>query len=74
MREMNVSKVVHIDLKGQHLTLEVSDTLLDKVKETFMLDSIESVTDAQLKYYIVSSMRNAIERADNGREAVPGLP
>ena len=57
---MNVAKVIQIDLKDQMLTLEVSDELLQRVKEAYNLNSLESISERHLKYYIVSSMKNAL--------------
>ena len=62
---MNVAKTIQIDLKnGQLLTLDVSDALLEKVRDSFMLESRESVTEAHVKYYITSAMKNTLEAAD----------
>lgn len=59
---MKIVKTFQMELKdGQVLTLDVSDVLLDKVKETFMLESTDAVSDTHLKYFIVSSMKNALE-------------
>ena len=58
---MNVAKVIQIDLKDQMLTLEVSDKLLQRVKEAYSLNSLEEISERHLKYYIVSSMKNALE-------------
>lgn len=59
---MNVSKIVEIELKdGRVVTLEMSDKLVKSIQETFNLASQEDITDRHIKYYLVSSMKNALE-------------
>ena len=58
---MKIAKVIQMKLKGQTLTLEVSDKLLQKVKDTYMLDSTEAVTERHVQYYIISSMKNTLD-------------
>lgn len=66
---MQVARQVEIRLRtGDVLTIDVSDRLLSSVRDKFELSSVEQVTDRHLKYYLVSSMKNALEEAD-GREA-----
>lgn len=62
---MQVARQVEILLKtGDVLTIDVSDRLLESVKQKFELSSGEHVTDKHLKYYLVSSLKNALEFAD----------
>lgn len=59
---MKIVKTFQMELKdGQVLTLDVSDVLLNKVKDAFMLESADAVSDNHLKYFIASSMKNALE-------------
>lgn len=58
---MKVAKIIQMDFGGNHVTLEVSEELLRMTKEAFQLDSIESVSDRHLKYYLTSSLKNALE-------------
>lgn len=50
---------------GRVMTLELSDTLLNRVKDTFMLSSDDEVTEDQVKYYIASSMKNLVRTQTN---------
>lgn len=58
---MNISKVIQIDLKDQMITLEVSDKLLQKVKDAYGLNDLNEISENHVKYYIVSSMKNALK-------------
>jgi hypothetical protein len=65
---MKVVRQVQIQLKsGDIMTIDVSDVLVEKVKEAFQLASDGSVTDKHLKHFLAVSMKNMLEVAD-GRE------
>lgn len=59
---MNIAKTIELNLRGgQHLTLDMSSDLLDKIKEAFGLASDADITERHVKYYLTSSMKNALE-------------
>lgn len=63
---MNIVKTMQINMRsGRVMTLELSDTLLNRVKDTFMLSSDDEVTEDQVKYYIASSMKNLVRTQTN---------
>jgi hypothetical protein len=47
-------------LKGTRLTLEMSDSLIKSVRSAFNLSESEEVTERHVKYYLISSMKNAL--------------
>ena len=62
---MIVARTVDIELKsGQVATIDVSQELLERARTAFCLNSHEQVTERHLKYYLVSSMKNALEKLD----------
>ena len=66
---MQVARQVEIRLRtGEVMTIDVSDKLMEQVMTTFGLPTPGAVTDAHVKYYLASSMRNALETTD-GRQA-----
>jgi hypothetical protein len=59
---MNISKIVEIELKdGRVVTLEMSEKLVQNIQEAFNLPSQDDITDRHIKYYLISSMKNALE-------------
>jgi len=62
---MNVTRTVEIQLNnGQIATIDLSDEIVERVRTTFCLNSQDQVTDSHIKYYLVSSMRRALEDTD----------
>jgi hypothetical protein len=57
---MNVAQTIELDLKGTRLTLEMSDSLIKSVRSAFNLSESEEVTERHVKYYLISSMKNAL--------------
>ena len=49
---------------GLDLEVELTDKFIKIVKEYFSLSADDSVTDDHVKYYIVESMRSAVEKAE----------
>lgn len=59
---MNVCKTIELELKsGQVLTLDLSDVLLERIRSTFELESSDQITERHIKYYLISSMKNAVK-------------
>lgn len=41
--------------------IDVSQELLERVRSTFRLQSTDQVSDSHIKYFLASSMKNALE-------------
>jgi hypothetical protein len=62
---MNVVKRVELRMKtGDVMTIDVSDRLLENVRQAFDLTDNSQVTDRHVKYFLASSMRNMLEVTD----------
>jgi len=62
---MIVARTVEIDLNnGQVASIDISEELLERVRTSFCLNSQDMVTERHLKYYLVSSMQNALRSSD----------
>jgi len=58
---MNVARTVEVKLKnGDIVNIALSDVLIERIRGTLGLEADDSVTDAHVKYYLVSSMKNAL--------------
>ena len=44
--------------------IDVSHELLERVRGTFQLQSVDQVSDSHIKYFLASSMKNALENKD----------
>lgn len=65
---MNVAKTVEFKLKsGQTLTLDMTETLVERVRAAFELNSSDQVTERHVKYYLTSAMKKSLE-AEDGRK------
>lgn len=66
---MHISKTVEFQLKsGQTLTLDMTETLVERIRAAFELNSADQVTERHVKYYLSSAMKKALE-TDDGRKA-----
>ena len=54
---------------GRHVDLDVSPILLERLRASYDLESVDEVTTYHLKCYLASSMRAALE-AEDGRQPV----
>ena len=62
---MNVARTVEIQLhNGQVATIDLSDEILERVRTSFCLNSQDQVSESHIKYFLVSSMKNALEKSD----------
>lgn len=62
---MNVARTVELKFKnGNVVNVDLSDVLIERIRGTLGLEADDQVTDAHVKYYLVSSMRNALEKFD----------
>lgn len=65
---MNVVKQIEVHMKsGDVMTIDVSDRLLESVRQAFDLPDGSQVTDRHVKYFLASSMKNMLEIADGSR-------
>lgn len=66
---MNVAKTVEFQLKsGQVMTLDMTETLVERIRVAFELNSPDQVTERHVKYFLTSAMRQALEADDVGRK------
>ena len=49
---------------GSLLELDVTKELMESVRSAFCLSDISDVTDAQMKHFLISSMKNSLESFD----------
>jgi len=62
---MHVAKTIEIQMKsGQVFTLDMSETLLERIRTSFDLDTVNHITERHVKYYLTSAMKRALEEAD----------
>ena len=55
------SKTAEIKLKtGEIMTIEMSPVLVNSIVELFGLSCHDEVTDKHVKYYLASSLKNAL--------------
>lgn len=63
---MNVVRTVEVKFKnGDVVNIDLSDILIERIRGTLGLEACDSVTDAHVKYYLVSSMKNAMGKFDD---------
>lgn len=59
---MKVEKVVEISLKdGSVASLEMTGEMLRSIREAFSLETDDEITERHVKYFLISSMKNALE-------------
>ena len=59
---MEVTKSIDISLpNGTVATIDMSQQMVERVIDTFMLENSDMITESHVKYFLVSSMKNALE-------------
>ena len=59
---MEVTKSINISLpNGTVATIDMSQQMVERVMSTFMLENPDSITENHVKYFLASSMKNALE-------------
>lgn len=65
---MQIAKTVELQLKsGQVMTIEMTPTLLERIRTSFGLEPGQEVTDNHVKYYLAISMRNTLTESEDGK-------
>lgn len=55
------ARTIELQLKNGYIAeLDVSHELLEQVRDTFQLQSSDQVSDRHIKYFLASSMKNAL--------------
>lgn len=63
---MEVIRTIQIPLKdGTTITLDLSRKLMNEIKSAFNLSRDEDIIEKHIKYYLISSMKNAMEFEDD---------
>lgn len=58
---MKIEKTIEINLKdGQIMTLDMTPQLIGSIRTAFMLDETSEITERHVKYYLISSIKNAL--------------
>jgi hypothetical protein len=66
MMKMTPARTIDLFMKnGQITSVEISTHLVEKVKESFSLESTESVTDVHIKHFLIAAMKNAVGDSDD---------
>lgn len=56
------ARTLELQLKNGYIAeIDVSHELLERVKDTFQLQSSDQVSDNHIKYFLASSMKNSLE-------------
>lgn len=59
---MEVTKSIDISLpNGTTATIDMSQQMVERVMSTFMLQDPDLITESHVKYFLISSMKNALE-------------
>lgn len=59
---MEVTKSIDVRLpNGLVATIDMSQQMLERVMTTFMLEDPDMITENHVKYFLASSMKNALE-------------
>lgn len=59
---MEVNKSIDIRLpNGTIATIDMSRQMVERIMTTFTLDDEDMITENHVKYFLASSMRNALE-------------
>jgi hypothetical protein len=59
---MEVNKSIDIRLpNGTIATIDMSRQMVEKIMSTFTLEDEDMITENHVKYFLASSMRNALE-------------
>lgn len=62
---MLTARTFELQMKnGLVAEIDVSHELLERVRGTFQLQSVDQVSDSHIKYFLASSMKNALENKD----------
>lgn len=61
---MEVAKTIELQMGDSVVELQMSPTLVEKIKKTFGLLLDQEITDRHVKYYLTNGMRNALEASN----------
>lgn len=62
---MKITKTIVLELAaGKTVSLDMSENLTSKIKEAFKLNSDDDITEKHVKYYLASSLSNAVGKFD----------
>lgn len=62
---MEVTKSVDVKLpNGAIATVDMSQQMVERVMSTFDLEDPDMITENHVKYFLASSMKNALETTD----------
>jgi hypothetical protein len=68
---MQFSKTMELQLKsGQSMEIQMTPLLIEKIKSSFSLNSVDDITEKHVKYYLAISMKNMLSEAGDGNECV----
>ena len=61
-QQMEVTKSIDVSLpNGAVATIDMSQQMVERVMSTFMLQDPDLITENHVKYFLISSMKNALE-------------
>lgn len=62
---MKITKTIVLELSaGKSVSLDMTEQLTSKIKESFNLNSDDDITERHVKYYLASALNNAVGKFD----------